>query len=129
MVDAPVAQLDRATVCLRLKADIIAATTTLAAQAAKHTTRTTPIVMLSLGDPVASGLVVSLARPGGNITGVSIMSPGLTAKRLELLKEVVPRLSRVLVLSDLGDSIAAPQLKELEHAAHSVRVNLLVPTT
>jgi len=112
--------------CLRLKVDIIVATTTLAAQAAKNATRTTPIVMHALGDPVASGLVVSLARPGGNVTGVSMMSPGLAAKRLELLKEAVPRLSRVLVLSDLGDSIAAPQLEELEHAAHSLRVNLLV---
>jgi ABC-type uncharacterized transport system substrate-binding protein len=69
---------------------------------------------------------VSLGRPGGNVTGVSMMSPGLAAKRLELLKEVLPRLSRALVLSDLGDSIAAPQLKELEHAAHSLGVNLLV---
>ncbi len=112
--------------CLRLKADIIVATTSLAAQAAKNATRTTPIVMHALGDPVASGLVVSLGRPGGNVTGVSMMSPGLAAKRLELLKEVLPRLSRALVLSDLGDSIAAPQLKELEHAAHSLGVNLLV---
>ena len=112
--------------CLRLKADIIVATTTLAAQAAKKATHTTPIVMHALGDPVASGLVVSLSRPGGNVTGVSMMSPGLAAKRLELLKEVLPRLSRALVLSDLGDSIAAPQLEELEHAAHSLGVNLLV---
>lgn len=112
--------------CLRLKADIVVVTTTLAAQAAKNATRTIPIVMHGLGDPVASGLVVSLARPGGNVTGVSMMSPGVAAKRLELLKETLPRLSRVLVLSDLGDSIAAPQLKELEHAAHSLRVKLLV---
>ncbi len=112
--------------CLRLKADIVVASTTLAAQAAKKATRTIPIVMNGLGDPVASGLVVSLGRPGGNVTGVSMMSPGLAAKRLELLKEVLPRLSRALVLSDLGDSIAAPQLKELEHAAHSLGVNLLV---
>ena len=112
--------------CLRLKADIIVATTTDAARAAKSATRTIPIVMSGLGDPVASGLVVSLARPGGNVTGVSMMSPGATAKRLGLLKEALPRLSRVLVLSDLGDSIAAPQLKELEAAAHSLRVKLLV---
>ena len=112
--------------CVRLKANIVVATTTLAAQAAKKATRTIPIVMHGLGDLVASGLVVSLARPGGNVTGVSMMSPGLAAKRLELLKEVLPRLSRVLVLSDLGDSIAAPQLKELGHAAHSLGVKLLV---
>jgi putative ABC transport system substrate-binding protein len=112
--------------CVRLKADIVVASTTLAAQAAKKATRTIPIVMNALGDPVAAGLVVSLARPGGNVTGVSMMSPGLAAKRLELLKEALPRLSRVLVLSDLGDSIAAPQLRELEHAAHSLGVTLLV---
>jgi putative ABC transport system substrate-binding protein len=111
---------------VRLKADIVVASTTPAAQAAKKATRTIPIVMNGLGDPVAAGLVVSIARPGGNVTGVSMMSPGLAAKRLELLKEVLPRLSRVLVLSDLGDSIAAPQLLELEHAAHSVGVTLLV---
>ena len=112
--------------CVRLKADIVVASTTLAAQAAKKATRTIPIVMHGLGDPVAAGLVVSIARPGGNVTGVSMMSPGLAAKRLELLKEVLPRLSRVLVLSDLGDSIAAPQLRELELATHSLGVTLLV---
>jgi putative ABC transport system substrate-binding protein len=112
--------------CVRLKADIIVASTTVAAQAAKKATRTIPIVMNALGDPVATGLVASLARPGGNVTGVSMMSPGLAAKRLELLKEVLPRLSRVLVLSDLGDSVAAPQLREVEHAAHSLGVKLMV---
>jgi putative tryptophan/tyrosine transport system substrate-binding protein len=112
--------------CVRLKADIVVASTTLAAQAAKKATRTIPIVMNGLGDPVAAGLVVSIPRPGRNVTGVSMMSPGLAAKRLELLKEMLPRLSRVLVLSDLGDSIAAPQLQELEHATHSLGVTLLV---
>ena len=112
--------------CVRLKADIVVASTTQAAQAAKKATRTIPIVMHALGDPVATGLVGSLARPGGNVTGVSMVSPGLAAKRLELLKEVLPRLSRVLVLSDLGDSVAAPQLRELEHAAHSLGVKLLI---
>ena len=112
--------------CLRLKADVIVVTTTPGAQAAKNATRTIPIVLHALGDPVATGLVASLARPGGNVTGVTQMSSGLAAKRLELLKEALPRLSRVLVLSDLGDSIAAPQLRELEHAAHSLGVTLLV---
>jgi len=112
--------------CVRLKADVVVASTTVAAQAAKKATRTIPIVMHALGDPVASRLVGNLARPEGNVTGVSMMSPGLAAKRLELLKEALPRLSRVLVLSDLGDSIAAPQLSELEHAAHSLGVSLLI---
>ncbi len=112
--------------CLRLKADIIVVTTTPAAQAAKNTTRMIPIVLYPLGDPVATGLVASLARPGGNVTGLTYMASGLAAKRLALLKEAVPKISRVLVLSYLVDPIAAPQVKELEHAAHSLGVNLLV---
>jgi putative ABC transport system substrate-binding protein len=112
--------------CLRLKADIIVVTTTPAARAAKTATQTVPIVMHSLGDPVATGLVASLARPGGNVTGTTLLASGLAAKRLGLLKEIVPRLSRVLVLSYLADPIAAPQVKELESAAHSLGVKLLV---
>ena len=112
--------------CLRLKADIIVVTTTPAAQAANNATRTIPIVMHSLGDPVATGLVASLARPGGNVTGTTLMASGLAAKRLGLLKEIVPRISRVLVLSYLVDPIAPPQIKELETAAGSLRVKLLV---
>jgi putative tryptophan/tyrosine transport system substrate-binding protein len=112
--------------CLRLKADIIVVTTTPAAQAAKSATRTIPIVLHALGDPVATGLVASLARPGGNVTGVTQMSSGLTAKRLELLKEAVPQVSRVLVLAYLVDPIAPPQVKELETAARSLGVKLFV---
>jgi len=112
--------------CLRLKADIIVVTTTPAAQAAKNTTRMIPIVLYPLGDPVATGLVASLARPGGNVTGLTYMASGLAAKRLALLKEAVPKISRVLVLSYLVDPIAAPQVKELERAAHSLGVTLLV---
>src|SRR5262245_14112703 len=112
--------------CVSLKPDIIVVTTTPAAQAAKNATRTIPIVMHMLGDPVATGLVASLARPGENVTGVTIMASGLSAKRLEMLKEAVPRLSRVLVLSYLIDPIAAPQVRELESAARSLRVKLLV---
>ena len=112
--------------CVRLKADIIVATTTPAAQAAKKATRTIPIVMHALGDPVTTGLVASLARPGGNVTGTTLMASGLAAKRLGLLKEIVPRISRVLVLAYLVDPIAAPQVKELESAAHSLGITLLV---
>jgi putative ABC transport system substrate-binding protein len=112
--------------CLRLKADIIVVTTTPAARAAKDATRTIPIVMIPLGDPVGTGLVASLARPGGNVTGLTFMASGLAAKRLALLKEAVPKISRVLVLSYLVDPIAAPQVKELENAAGSLRVKLLV---
>jgi ABC-type uncharacterized transport system substrate-binding protein len=112
--------------CLRLKADIIVVTTTPAAQAAKKVTRTIPIVMIPLGDPVSTGLVASLARPGGNVTGLTFMASGLAAKRLELLKEAVPSLSRVLVLPYLVDPIAAPQVKELEKAARALRMTLVV---
>jgi len=112
--------------CLRLKAHIIFVTTTPAAQAAKAATRTIPIIMIPLGDPVGTGLVASLAQPGGNVTGLTFMASGLAAKRLELLREAVPRISRVLVLSYLADPIAAPQIKELETAARSLGVKLLV---
>jgi putative ABC transport system substrate-binding protein len=112
--------------CLRLKPAIIVAQTTPAAKAAKNATTTVPIVMYALGDPVATGLVASLARPGANITGTTTMSTGTAAKRLSLLKEAVPGLSRVLVLSYLVDPIAAPQVKELQSAADTLGLTLLV---
>ena len=112
--------------CLRLKADIIAVSTTPAAQAAKNATRTIPIVMIALGDPVGTGLVDSLAQPGGNVTGMSMMVPEVAAKRLELLKEAVPGISRVLVLSYLADPIAPLQVKALQQAARSLGVTLQI---
>jgi putative tryptophan/tyrosine transport system substrate-binding protein len=87
---------DLAAECLRLKADIIAVSTTPATQAAKSATHTIPIVMIALGDPVGTGLVDSLPRPGGNVTGMSMMAPEVATKRLELLIEAVPKISRVL---------------------------------
>jgi putative tryptophan/tyrosine transport system substrate-binding protein len=80
--------------CVRLNADIIVVSTTPAARAAKTVTRAIPILMIALGDPVGTGLVDGLARPGGNVTGVSLMAPELAAKRLGLLKEAVPGLTR-----------------------------------
>jgi putative ABC transport system substrate-binding protein len=112
--------------CLRLNADIIAVSTTPAAQAAKNATRTIPIVMLALGDPVGTGLVGSLAQPGGNVTGMSQMVPEAAAKRLGLLKEAVPGISRVLVLSYLDDPIAPLQVKALKDAARSLGVTLQI---
>ena len=88
---------------VRLKVDIIVAAVTPDALAAKHATSTIPIVMASPGDPVASGLVESLARPGGNITGLSQIAPELAGKRLERLNDIVPTLSRVAVLWDPQD--------------------------
>jgi putative ABC transport system substrate-binding protein len=112
--------------CLRLGAHIIVVTTTPATQAVKAATSTIPIVMIPLGDPVGTGLVQSLAHPGGNVTGLTFMATGIAAKRLQLLKEAVPALSRVLVISYLVDPIAAPQLKELESAGGALGVTLLV---
>jgi putative ABC transport system substrate-binding protein len=112
--------------CLRLKADIIAVSTTPAAQVAKNTTHTIPIVMIALGDPVGTGLVDSLAQPGGNVTGMSQMVSELAAKRLELLKEAVPGISRALVLSYLADPIAPLQVKSLQQAARSLGVTLQI---
>ena len=112
--------------CLRLKADVIATITTPAALAAKNATRTIPIVMMAAGDPVGTGLVNSLAQPGGNITGTSLMIPELAAKRLQLLKEAVPGISRVLVLSYLVDPIAPLQVKAMKEAAQSLGITLLV---
>jgi putative tryptophan/tyrosine transport system substrate-binding protein len=112
--------------CLRLDPDIIAVSTTPAAQAAKNATRTIPIVMIALGDPIGTGLVDSLARPGGNLTGMSLMVPEVAAKRLNLLTQAVPGMSRVLVLTYLDDPIAALQVKALQEAARSLGVALQV---
>lgn len=112
--------------CLRRKADVIAVTTTPGGFAAKKATQTVPIVMLSLGDPVGTGLISSIARPEGNITGATMMTSDLAGKRLELLKETVPRLSRVLVLSNLADPIAPLQVKVLEATAPSLGVALVI---
>src|SRR5689334_9000933 len=112
--------------CLRLKADVIVVSTTPAAQAAMAATRTIPIIMIGLGDPVRTRLVNSLAQPGGNVTGLSLMVPEVAAKRLGLLKETIPGISRVLVLSYLADPIAPLQVKALEDAAPSLGVALQV---
>jgi putative ABC transport system substrate-binding protein len=78
-----------------LKLDVVVATTTASVLAVKKASETIPIVVVSSADPIASGLVASLARPGGNITGLTILAPELSGKRLELLKEVVPNVTRV----------------------------------
>ena len=83
---------------VRLKVDLIVVSGTPTALAAKKATTTIPIVMASAGDPVGAGLVASLARPGGNVTGFSSLSPELNTKRLEILKDAVPKLARVGLL-------------------------------
>jgi putative ABC transport system substrate-binding protein len=112
--------------CVRLNADIIVASTTPATQAAKNATRTIPIVMLALGDPVGAGLVDSLVRPGGNVTGNTTMVSELASKRLALLKEAVPKISRVLVLAYLVDPIAPLEVKALKETAPSLGVTLQI---
>ncbi len=112
--------------CMHLGADVIVTSTTPATQAAKKATQAIPIVMIGLGDPVGTGLVDSLARPGGNVTGLSLMFPALAGKRLELLRELVPQISRVLVLTHLSDPVAAPQVKALEETAHSLGIKLQI---
>jgi putative ABC transport system substrate-binding protein len=112
--------------CLRRKADVIVPATTPAAQAARDATQTIPIVLFRMGDPVGTGLVASLARPGANITGTSAMVTQLAAKRLELLKEAVPSISRVLVLTYLTDPIARLQVESMKEAARSLGVTLQI---
>jgi len=109
---------------VRLNVDAILSAGPTVTRACKEANITTPIVMGFDDDPVGSGFVASLARPGGNITGLSSLSPGLSAKQLELLKEIIPRLSRVAVLGSLIHPGTAQSLKEMELAARAFQVQL-----
>src|SRR5262245_32307808 len=109
---------------VRLQVDCILVITTPAALAAKHATQTIPIVMTSAIDPVGAGLVASLARPGGNLTGLSTLVPELSVKRLELLKEVVPGLTRVAVLWNAANPANASVWQETQAAAHALGLQL-----
>ena len=109
---------------VRLKVDILVARGAPAAHAAKNATSTIPIVMGNAADPVGTGLVASLARPGGNITGLSDFNSGVITKRLELLKEVVPTVSRVAVLLNPANPTNPPQLKEVQAVAPALGVTL-----
>ena len=112
--------------CIKLKPDIIVAYTTPGGLAAKKATSTFPIVVGPVGDPVGTGIVASLARPGGNITALTVMGPELSGKRLQLFKETIPTLSRVAVLSQLTDPIGPLQVRELEQAAKPMGLHLQV---
>jgi putative ABC transport system substrate-binding protein len=109
---------------VRLKVDLIVTTGPTATRAAKEATTTVPIVMASDTDPVGNGFVASLARPGGNITGLSTLAPELSGKQLELLKEIVPKLSRVTVIGISTEPGNAQRLKEIELAAGALKVKL-----
>jgi putative tryptophan/tyrosine transport system substrate-binding protein len=109
---------------VRVKANVIVAVGGAATQAVQQATKTIPIVMSTVIDPVGSGLVASLARPQGNITGLSIMAPDIVGKQLQVLTEVVPKVSRVAVLWNPANPGSAPQLREAEAAARALGVQL-----
>jgi putative tryptophan/tyrosine transport system substrate-binding protein len=105
---------------------VIAAPTTVAALAAKAATTTIPIVFMSHEEPVRHGLVASLARPGGNLTGINIFSGELSAKRLELLREIVPKAARVVVLVNPTNPTAETTMRDVERAARTMGLQIQV---
>jgi ABC-type uncharacterized transport system substrate-binding protein len=111
---------------VQLNVDVIVVGAAPAPEAAQHATATIPIVMTVHTDPVASGLVASLATPGKNVTGLSTVGPELVGKRLQLLKEMIPGISRVAVLSNPTDTAQAVLLREAQVAARSLKVQLQV---
>ncbi len=118
---------DLAAELVRLKVDVIVTTGSPATRAAQHATRTIPLVMTVVGDPIKTGFVASLAKPGGNITGLTQIAPQLSGKRLELLKEAFPKISRVAVFVD--GAVTAQQLsgslkQETQMAAEALGVKL-----
>jgi putative ABC transport system substrate-binding protein len=116
---------DQAVELVRLKADVIVADVTPAIRAAMQATSTVPIVMGMAADPIGSGLVSNLARPGGNVTGVSVMLADVSGKRLQLLKDALPRISRVAVLWNPSIPWHTAMLAEVEPAARSLGLHLL----
>ena len=111
---------------VRIPVDVIFANSAPAALAAKRATTSIPIVFETLGEPITAGLVASLARPGGNLTGISGLGPELSGKRLELLKELIPGLRRVVLLVNPANVMAAPTARESEKAAAILRLRLEV---
>ena len=109
---------------VRSKVDVIVAASGAATRAVLQTSRTIPVVMSLVNDPVGSGLIASLARPGGNVTGLTIMAPDLFGKRLQLLKEVVPKVSRVALLRNPDNPADTAMLREAEAAARALGVQL-----
>ena len=111
---------------VRLKVDVIASLGTPATEAAKRATTTIPIVMESLSDAVASGLVSNLARPGGNVTGTSGFAPELSGKRLELIREIRPSAARVAILTNRANRATAAVIRATEAAAQQMRIQLTI---
>jgi putative ABC transport system substrate-binding protein len=109
---------------LHLNVSLIVATNSPGASAAIAATKTVPIVMVEVGDPLATGFVTNLARPGGNVTGLMTMARDLTQKRLQLLREAVPSAERIAAIMDPGDPIVPPQWREAQSAADRLGVQL-----
>ena len=105
---------------VRLKVDVIVTSGTPQVLAAKQTTSVIPIVFARTGDPVANGIVASLARPGGNVTGMSVQSDELAGKRIEILREVVPSLRRVAILANVDNPLSVLELGEVQAAARTL---------
>jgi putative ABC transport system substrate-binding protein len=115
---------DLAAELARLDLDVLVTSGTPGVRAAKQATKTIPIVMAASGDAVATGLVASLARPGGNITGSTFFSPELSSKRVELLKEAVPHITKLTYLMNLGNPVAGANLKAMEITSKILRIGL-----
>ena len=109
---------------VRSKVDVIVAVGAAAARASKRATTTIPIVLVAVNDPLGSGLVPSLARPGGNITGTSLMAPDLVGKQVETLKEIVPKASRVAILWNPANPAGASQVRQAETTAQTFGLRL-----
>jgi putative ABC transport system substrate-binding protein len=118
-------QAELAADLVRLKVDVVVATSGRSAMAAKKATRTIPIVMTASGDARAQGLITSLAHPGGNVTGLTVISPELSAKRLQLVKEANPNVSRVGVIRCSEGPVDAGQWEAAQVAAPAIRVHLI----
>ena len=110
----------------RLKVDVIVTYATPPVIAAKQATTTIPIVSAVMGDPIGTGLVASLARPGGNVTGLSVLAPDIAGKRLELLREVVPGLRQLALLANVSNPITALEVDEVQTAAHTLGLDVII---
>lgn len=109
---------------VRLNVDVIVAAGTLAPLAAKSATATIPIVMTSAGDPLGTRLVSGLARPGGNVTGLSLMSPDISGKRLELIKQIVPDIARVAIMWNATNPYPALVFRQTENSARQLKLEV-----
>jgi len=116
---------DLAVELIQKRVDVVVAEGGLATAAAKKASNSVPIVMTIVGDPVGSGLVASLARPGGNITGLSVLSTDLAGKRLDLLRQLVPGLRRVAIMGNVDNPVIVQELSEYQAAGRALDLNVI----